>query len=172
MPSGASGKKAKTTTDIDVDWANSLAGLHLNIPNNWWKGYKKNDKTPNKGEIVKFDSGSSTTEECRFSIVVEDLTYSMRYDAIVKYVDKNHPGNTKYDLPRHPVTISPQKVSHADDILFDSCMSFFEYEIICSFLTYFFIFCKSNNVVHQRIVVMEEKSKVSDGVSFISHHVS
>ena len=105
--SGASVKKAKTTTVIDADWANSLAGTRLTIPNSWWDGYKKTDNAPNEGKIVKFDSSSTSTQECRFSIMVDEAPYTMRYDAIVKYADKN----IKCKLPPLTVSISAEKVS-------------------------------------------------------------
>jgi hypothetical protein len=38
---------------IDTEWANSLVGLHLKVPDNWWVNY--NGTNLHDGKIVSFD---------------------------------------------------------------------------------------------------------------------
>ena len=37
---------------IDPEWAETLVGLWMSVPNHWWKGYKGN--TLHQGPIVMF----------------------------------------------------------------------------------------------------------------------
>ena len=40
---------------IDEEWASTLIGLPMQVPNSWWNGYNKDDKTLNVGTIVGVD---------------------------------------------------------------------------------------------------------------------
>jgi hypothetical protein len=40
---------------IDEEWASTLIGLPMQVPNSWWNGYNKDDKTLNVGTIVGID---------------------------------------------------------------------------------------------------------------------
>ena len=37
---------------IDKEWASTHVSLPMQVPNSWWKGYKKDDKTMNARTIV------------------------------------------------------------------------------------------------------------------------
>ena len=40
---------------IDEEWASTLIGLPMQVPNSWWNGYNKDNKTLNVGTIVGVD---------------------------------------------------------------------------------------------------------------------
>jgi hypothetical protein len=42
-----------TRNKIDTEWANSLVGLHLKVPDNWWVNYSGTNLHDDK--IVSFD---------------------------------------------------------------------------------------------------------------------
>jgi hypothetical protein len=83
---------------IDWEWAETLVGLHLNIPNKWWPGYR--DGGLNQGEIaaITFDPSSSYY----FQIKLDNETgvrYAMRYDSVLLYADNKQPGFLQFCLP-------------------------------------------------------------------------
>ena len=44
-----------TTMAIDIEWAKSLKGLSMKVPDNWWPGYTP-DQILHDGKIDSFDS--------------------------------------------------------------------------------------------------------------------
>jgi hypothetical protein len=42
-----------TRNKIDTEWANSLVGLHVRVPDHWWVSFKTSNL--NDGKIVSFD---------------------------------------------------------------------------------------------------------------------
>ena len=40
---------------IDEEWAFTLVGLLMQVPNSWWKGYKKDNDAMDAGTIVGVD---------------------------------------------------------------------------------------------------------------------
>ena len=102
----------ETSTNVDREWAQSLVGLMLNIPNNWWLGHA--GTTIHQGEIMELVVRSNKPKECVFSIMVEgDVDrYDMRYDAVVKYADREQSCFSKYKLPKKPIFLATLKVSY------------------------------------------------------------
>ena len=82
---------------IDEEWASTLIGLPMQMPNSWWNGYNKNNKTLNVGTIVgvNFDAPQSNY----FQLECVGEIYVMQYDAVYLYADVNHANYKKYSLP-------------------------------------------------------------------------
>ena len=107
----------KTSNNVDTEWAESLVGLQLDIPNNWWRGFT--GKKIHQGEIVELVK-SNKSKECLFSVTVkgDDDNYNMRYDAIFEYANKKQPFYCDYNLPMEPVYLTTPKVSDHDPTIF------------------------------------------------------
>ena len=74
---------------IDREWAESLVGLQLQVPEHWWDGCSGNLLFP--GKIASFDS--SAEKERFFNLELEEelgAYYPMRYDAVSHYADETH----------------------------------------------------------------------------------
>ena len=82
---------------IDEEWASTLVGLPMKVPNSWWKGYKKDDATMNAGTIVGVDFDAPRSNY--FQLKCVDEIYAMRYDAVYLYADVNHVDYDKFTLP-------------------------------------------------------------------------
>jgi hypothetical protein len=83
---------------IDAEWAETLVGLRLNIPNRWWPGY--DDGGLNRGHIAAIDFNASNT--FYFQVELNDepgAHYAMRYDSVVLYADEEQRGFSPYHLP-------------------------------------------------------------------------
>jgi hypothetical protein len=87
---------------IDKEWASTLGGLPMQIPNSWWKGYKKDDKTMNAGAIVGVDFNSPRLNYFQLKCVGEIL--AMQYDAVYLYTDVNHVNYKIITLPPDVLT--------------------------------------------------------------------
>jgi hypothetical protein len=74
-----------TRNKIDTEWANSLVGLHLKVPDSWWVSFKISNL--NNGKIVSFDS---VTE--KWNLLLDDQddddVYLIAYDAVCEYANK------------------------------------------------------------------------------------
>jgi hypothetical protein len=63
---------------IDVEWAESLLGIRLKVPDHWWRGYST--RGLNSGKITSFDASQQ-----KWMLVIDsepDGEYPMAYDAI------------------------------------------------------------------------------------------
>ena len=68
----------------DKEWAQSLEGLWMKVPENWWDGY--NGKSLSSGRIVSIDFDSDGSKFFQLELNDElGALYPMRYDAVVKY---------------------------------------------------------------------------------------
>jgi hypothetical protein len=81
---------------ISVEWAESLVGLSMKVPEYWWdgcNGYKLHD-----GKIVSFDI---TTQKWNLLLDSrdEDLPYLMAYSAVSLYADEDSSTIEEYQLP-------------------------------------------------------------------------
>ena len=88
---------------LDPEWANSLVGLSLLVPDSWWPGYDGEEK--NHGVILSVDF--TNTKQRFFNVDVDGNVYCMRYAAVFHFADSSQRGFDRYRLPRHPVT-SPE----------------------------------------------------------------
>ena len=84
---------------IDPEWAASLVGLRLIVPNSWWPDY--HDDGLNLGCIVAIDYDAMGTGFFQLQLDGEDYTYGMNYDSILLYADSKQPGYAGYRLPHH-----------------------------------------------------------------------
>ncbi len=83
---------------INLEWAESLMGLSLNIPNKWWRVFR--DGSLNQGKNC-----------CNNLGFVELILlwsqawwwawahYAIRYDSVLLYADNEHPGFLWFCLP-------------------------------------------------------------------------
>ena len=85
---------------LDPEWANSLVGLSLLVPDSWWPDFESEET--NHGEIVSVDF--TNTRQRFFNVDVDDNVYCMRYDAVFLFADSSQRGFNRYRLPRHPIT--------------------------------------------------------------------
>jgi hypothetical protein len=88
---------------INLEWAETLVGLRLNIPNNWWPDF--DDGSLNQDHIAVINLNALSLYYFQVELVNEPgAHYAMRYDSVLLYVDKNQPGFLRYCLPpRCPV---------------------------------------------------------------------
>ncbi len=83
---------------IDSEWAETLVGLRLNIPNKWWPGFS--DGGINRGKIAAINYNPLSSYY--FEIELDDepgAHYAMRYSSILLYVDDEQPGFLQFCLP-------------------------------------------------------------------------
>jgi hypothetical protein len=88
---------------IDKDWASTLVGLPMQVPNSWWKGYKKDKETMNAGTIVGVDFDAPRSNYFQHECVGK--IYAMRYDGVYLYTDVNHVDYKKFTLPPDALAI-------------------------------------------------------------------
>ncbi|KAL3773343.1 hypothetical protein ACHAW5_010020 [Stephanodiscus triporus] len=86
---------------IDQEWALSLVGLRLKVPEKWWNGYTGNTLYAGQIAAVNF---SDNAKPFMFELDNEenDESYRMRYDAVLCYADKGHPTHSSFNLPAEP----------------------------------------------------------------------
>ena len=68
-----------TTMAIDIEWAKSLKGLSMKVPDNWWPGYT--DQILHDGKIDSFDPLTQKWNLLLDSNDDDDL-YLMAYEAL------------------------------------------------------------------------------------------
>ena len=95
---------------IDEEWACTLIGLPMQVPNSWWNGYNKDNKTLNVGTIVGVDFDAPQSNY--FQLECTGEIYAMRYDTIYLYADVNHANYEKYSLPPD----APANPENKDDV--------------------------------------------------------
>ena len=92
-------KRRKTTNTnklIDEEWAESLVGLSMQVPDNWWIGYSGSDL--HDGKIVSFD-----WEEQKWNLLLDtrddDDEYLMAYEAVCAYCNTHSSTFKEFQLP-------------------------------------------------------------------------
>jgi hypothetical protein len=80
---------------IDSEWADSLAGLCMSVPDYWWKEY--NSYNLNDGRIVSFDAATQKWLLLLDTIEDGDDLYPMSYKAVCE---------TLTSIPLHSLTSS------------------------------------------------------------------
>ena len=84
---------------IDQNWALSLVGLRLKIPEVWWNGCTGN--TLYAGRI----SAINVSDHRQRYFMLEMDTgeeYPVRYDAVLRYADREHLTHSGFNLPEKP----------------------------------------------------------------------
>ena len=87
---------------IDKEWAASLVGLPMLVPNSWWQAYKRDNETLNAGTMVGISFNAANL--MYFKLECAGKIYAMQYDAVYLYADLEH-GNynvMKFRLPGLP----------------------------------------------------------------------
>jgi hypothetical protein len=67
---------------IDREWAESLIGLRVKVPANWWNGIRSTEL--HGGILTNFDDQSKWV----FRADSDGHEYSMAYDAVLEYADQ------------------------------------------------------------------------------------
>jgi hypothetical protein len=83
---------------IDLEWAETLGGLRLNIPNKWWPGFRDGGLNQGKIAAITLDPSSSYY----FQVKLNDepgAHYPMRYDSVLLYADNEQPSFLQFCLP-------------------------------------------------------------------------
>ena len=85
---------------IDTEWAESIIGLRLKVPTNWWARLSGTDL--HDGKIVSFDEAK---QKWNFvcDLEPEEVPYLMAYGAVYKYVDVSTSTFSRYVLPSDPM---------------------------------------------------------------------
>jgi hypothetical protein len=85
---------------INVEWAKSLIGLSMKVPEYWWPGY--NGYRLHDGKIDSFDID---TQKC--NLVLDDrnepFPFLMAYDAVSMYANEDSSTLYEYQLPHRAV---------------------------------------------------------------------
>jgi hypothetical protein len=92
---------------ISVEWAESLIGLSMKVPQNWWvgcSGHKLHD-----GRIDSFD-----ISEQKWNLLLdardEDLPYLIVYDAVYEYADETSSTFHEYHLTYQAVQDGDEEI--------------------------------------------------------------
>jgi hypothetical protein len=92
---------------ISIEWAESLIGLSMKVPQNWWvgcSGYNLHD-----GRIDSFN-----ISEQKWNLVLdardEDLPYLMAYDAVYVYADETSSTFYEYQLTYQAVRDGDEEI--------------------------------------------------------------
>ena len=94
----------------NVEWTKSLEGLMLIVPSGWFGGYDDDDDTPNDGEVSSINW--TQVRNKFFQVDMDGHVYSMRYDAVFLYADKNQRNFERFNLPRYPVSNPEGELVH------------------------------------------------------------
>jgi len=92
---------------ISLEWAESLIGLSLKVPQNWWvgcTGYNLHD-----GRIVSFDIVSQ-----KWNLLLDDRNdedlYLIAYDAVNEYADETSSNFHTYQLTYQAIRIGDEEI--------------------------------------------------------------
>ena len=96
-----------TTMVIDTEWAESLKGLSMKVPDNWWPGYT--DQILHDGKIDSFDS---TTQKWNY----DDALYLMANNAVCEYSNKELSTFHEFQLHHQSVYEGDDEFETADGI--------------------------------------------------------
>jgi hypothetical protein len=92
---------------ISLEWAESLIGLSMKVPQNWWvgcSGYNLHD-----GNIVSFDISSQKWNLLLDARDDDDL-YLIAYDAVNEYADETSSTFHEYQLTYQAVRIGDEEI--------------------------------------------------------------
>jgi hypothetical protein len=79
---------ASRRTKINKEWANSLVGLPVKIPDNWWVGYT--GTYLHDGKLIAFDVVNQKWCVDFDDQDGDDDQYLIAYDAVCEYSNKHH----------------------------------------------------------------------------------
>ena len=87
---------------VDQKWASSLVGLRLKVPAHWWNNCSGN--TLYAGQIADINFSDDAKRYFMLKLDSEENRnlHTMRYDAVLRYADKEHPTHSRFDLPEKP----------------------------------------------------------------------
>jgi hypothetical protein len=103
------------TNKIDIEWANSLVGLPVKIPDNWWVGY--NGTYLHDGKLVASDVINQ--KWCvKLDDQDDDDPYLIAYDAVCEYSNKQHSTFNRYQLPSELVIDGDDGIETEDGTLY------------------------------------------------------
>ncbi|KAL7549930.1 hypothetical protein ACHAWF_013185 [Thalassiosira exigua] len=98
-------------SSIDPEWASSLVGLEIKVPEHWWQG---RSRKLHGGRITSTSLDDDAGRHFVFETNDEPgVTYPIRYDAVRKYADENQPNFSEYDLPNRPMKMKAKKLKAA-----------------------------------------------------------
>ena len=85
---------------IDEEWAATLLGIRMRVPDNWWGGYTGSQLYESRIAAVDF----SDEAERYFLLKLDDDNekgeqYHMYYDDVQNYANKGHRSYSRYHLP-------------------------------------------------------------------------
>ena len=86
---------APSSPKIDVEWASSLIGLRMRVPDHWWVGH--DGKSMHDGKLASFD-----VEEQKWILIVDaepDNHYPMSYSAVCECVHHEASTHNDHNLP-------------------------------------------------------------------------
>ena len=87
--------------DVDPEWAKSIEGLPMAVPEYWWVGYTR--RTRCFGKIKKVNCNAPNRAYFMMELTkTPGVYYGMRYDDVVLYADETHADYKRYDLPADP----------------------------------------------------------------------
>ncbi len=82
---------------INPEWAKSLVGLRLIIPNRLWPTY--NNSHLNPGQIVSINFNKLWAYYFEVQLGSHNHCYGMLYESVLTYIDMEQPGFIRYCLP-------------------------------------------------------------------------
>ena len=87
---------------VDQKCASSLVGLRLKVPAHWWNNCSGN--TLYAGQIADINFSDDAKRYFMLKLDSEENRnlHPMRYDAVLRYADKEHPTHSRFDLPERP----------------------------------------------------------------------
>ena len=104
-----------TSFAIDREWAASLRGLRMNVPDDWWPGFTSNNL--NGGVIARVDLDIATNNHFQLELDNEPGSfYAMRYDAVVRYADETHRSFSSFRLPAHALSDPANEAVVVEDV--------------------------------------------------------
>ncbi len=83
----------------------------MQVPNSWWKGYKKDNERLNARTIVGVNLDAPQSNY--FQLECISKIYAMQYDAVYLYVDVNHVDYRKFTLPPD----APANPANKDEVI-------------------------------------------------------
>ena len=86
---------------MSTEWADSLVGLSMRVPDHWWEGY--NSYFLNDGKIVSFDIDTQ-----KWNLLLDtrddgDDLYLMAYEAVCEYSNRQSSSFKEFQLPHQPL---------------------------------------------------------------------
>ena len=104
-------------TKFDIEWAKSLKGLSMKVPDNWWPGY--NGRMIHDGKIDSFNVASQKWNLLLDTNDDDDL-YLIAYDAVCEYSNEQSSTYHEYKLPYQPVREGDDEIEVPDGTRYTS----------------------------------------------------